>query len=204
MTVETTSSSEPDAIRAFVNRALAEAAAGTSAQVAVFDAVRAFSYATNAGSDASTLLERRAGNCAAKADLLARALRLTGCEVRVVRWRYRIEDPFADLLPVDFDVHTAVQVRGNNGWLDLDATHDSRLPSPPFVVNDWDGRSDTRAAYEPISPVWVVGEDDDAIDRAVADVMLALEGKDTTECWQRFNTWLVEMRRSSTSSAFSF
>jgi transglutaminase-like putative cysteine protease len=167
---------------------------------AVFNAVRDLPYATDAAWNAAGLLEQEAGNCVAKSELLAQSLASLGHDTRLVRWAYAITDPFAHLLPVAFDIHTATQIRLDGVWVTIDATHDSALPALPFVVNDWNGYSDTLPAYEPISAVWIPGVDDEAIGHATDELTRALAGVETGEYQGQFNAWVRELRSTAVTT----
>lgn len=152
---------------------------GAAARRAVFAAVRDLPYATDAAADAATLVRAGRGNCAAKADLLARGLRLLGDDARMVRWRSRLPawPPEVALLPSRDDLHTAVEVAVAGRWVLVDATHDPPLARGGLVVGDWDGWHPTPPAYEPDGPIWREGTDDAAIAAALAALAAQYHGR---------------------------
>lgn len=164
---------------------------------ATFADVRDMPYATNAAFDASSLLELGAGNCVAKSQLLVERLREVGVTARIVRWKYRLIDPHASLLGVEFDIHAAAQARIGGTWVTVDPTHDSALPDPPFVVATWDGATDTDVAYEPESPVWIDGVDDEERLAAWREIAVRLDAAAGARYSELFNAWLVAQRGST-------
>ena len=186
-------------VELFVDAAVEGVVGDVERRRAVFAAVQVLPYATDTTHDAEAILKAGSGNCVAKASLLRRSFELLGYEARLVRWRYRITDPFRSLLPVAEDMHTATQVKISGEWRTVDATHDAThdpaLPTSHFVVAQWDGLGDTELAYEPTSPIWIEGIDDAAIEAAIQSIMDGLSGHDTREYARQFNDWVQECRR---------
>lgn len=189
----------------FVMAAVGDAR-GAAGRRALFAAVRDLPYATNAASDAGTLILLGRGNCLAKADLLARGLRLLGDDARRVRWRYALPEwpPEVRLLPSRDDIHTAIEVMIAGHWVLVDATHDPPLAHGGFVVNDWDGQRATLPAYEPHGPIWREGEDDAAIMVALAAIAAQYQGDTAAPAAtagaryrSAFNAWLEQLRAES-------
>jgi len=180
-----------------------------AARRAVFVAVRDLPYATNAAADAIALIHLRRGNCLAKADLLARGLRLLGADARRVRWRYQLpgRPPEVGLLPTRDDMHTAIEVDIAGHWALVDATHDPPPARGGFVINDWDGAHPTRPAYEPHGPIWREGPDDAAIAAAIAAITARYQGRAAAPAanagatyLHAFNTWLEQLRAGTSGS----
>ncbi len=196
---------EAGAIARFVARAT-QGTVGAAARRAVFAAVRDLPYATDAAADAVTLVRVGRGNCAAKAALLARGLRLLGADARLVRWRYRLPawPPEVGLLPSRDDLHTAVEVAVAGSWIVVDATHDPPLARGGLVVGDWDGWHQTAPAYAPDGPIWREGPDDTAIADALAALAAQYHGRDaalTTAYRDAFDAWLGQLRAPSSPEA---
>jgi len=195
---EDMASDEAGAIARFVATAT-QGTSGAAARRAVFAAVRDLPYATNAAAAAVTLVCLGRGNCAAKAELLARGLRLLGADARLVRWRYRLPawPPEVGLLPSRDDLHTAVEVAVAGRRVLVDATHDPPLARGGLVVGDWDGWHPTAPAYAPDGPIWREGADDAAIAAALAALAAQYHGRaaaPTGAYRDAFNAWLGHVR----------
>jgi transglutaminase-like putative cysteine protease len=87
--------------------------------IRAFYEVRDMRYAIDQAHDADTLVAAGAGDCLAKADLLARRLGAAGLPTRLVRWRYELPAvvPEIDRLPSRLDLHRAVEVMVKGRWL---------------------------------------------------------------------------------------
>lgn len=163
-------------------------------------------YALDAAHDADGLERLGAGDCLAKADLLARLLRTANLETRLVRWRYVLPDVVPEVaeLPSRLDVHRAVQVRIGAHWVLIDATHDPGLASGGLVVATWDGRHPTPTAYPAVGNVMIEGRDETDINLALADIetwTVACD-RDILQRWRTsYITWLAKVRRSTTEQA---
>ena len=162
--------------RTAVERFIDEVAVGQddcARRAALFLAVRDLPYATDSASDAAELIALGRGNCLAKADLLSHGFRRMGVEVRMVKWRYELppKPPEVALLPVSYDIHTAVEVAVGGVWVLVDATNDPPLASGGLTVAGWDGTSATVPNYVPSGPIWREGEDDRDIAAALADIV---------------------------------
>ncbi|UFU06606.1 transglutaminase domain-containing protein [Ruania halotolerans] len=125
------------------------------ALVRAFESVRDLPYDTTAAHDAAGLRARGRGNCVAKAALLAEELSRFGATCRLVSWEYELPILVAVQRDLSFtsDIHTAVQVRVDDRWIVVDATHDPALANLGLTVGRWDGRAATEPAYQPVDPV---------------------------------------------------
>lgn len=155
----------------------------------LYAAVKAIPYATDGAHEAGDLDACGSGNCHAKAWRLHEGLTSIGYEARVVRWAYELTDPYRSLLPSSLDLHTAVEVCIDDEWRVVDATLDDDLREAR-----WDGLGATSPAFEPCSPVWVVGGDDEHITAALRQIARAHEGFDGSSYSRAFNAWLRELR----------
>ena len=183
----------------FVSATVSALGADGEAGVALFRAVQAFAYATDRAHDASTLLVERAGSCLAKSELLCGALREIGLTVDRVRFAYRLPIPpgfDGSLLGEALDIHAALRVHHGADSLLLDPTLDPPLARLGFPVANWDGRSSTVLAFEPISEIWSEGRDDAAIAEACQRV--AAQVRDIGEAFgvyrEELNAWLRHAR----------
>lgn len=149
---------------AFVEEAIRQSP-GVSAAVACFYAVRDLPYAMDGEHDAPSLMIRRRGDCLAKSELLRDTLAATGGEARLVRWAYLLPlvVPEAQRLPSRLDMHRAVQLRTQRGWMLVDATHHLGLAGSTLIVAEWDGTAATPPAHAPIGPIMVEDTDVDDI-----------------------------------------
>ncbi len=193
----------PDVIEAFV-RDTVFGFSPRSARIALFNAVRDLPYATDAASDAATLIRARRGNCLAKADVLACGFTQLGYRVRTVRWLYRLPGAPAEvaLLPSRDDVHTALEVFLGQRWRLMDATHDPPLAAIGLTVNDWEGQDGTQPAFVPLGPVWQVGVDNEAIASAVATIRARYTDDVSARALRyqtAFNRWLDMARMTKQS-----
>ena len=140
--------------------------------VVSFYTVREMPYAIDKAHDRASLDRLGAGDCLAKAELLAETLTMVGVETRLVRWPYHLPDvvPEVRLLPSTLDLHRAVEALIDGEWKLVDATHDAALAVGGLTVADWDGRRPTEPAYRPRGPILVEGRDQDQIDAMLAEI----------------------------------
>jgi hypothetical protein len=136
------------------------------AVIKVFQRVRDIPYGVIGSRDPVKVLEANKGTCSGKHLLLAALYRAMGLKVKdaVAFHRYenlprQVEYPHdlkallkrGDGIP---DYHNFVKLYSNGRWLTLDATFEEDLREC-FVVNHWDGKSNTELSVEPIK-VWEV------------------------------------------------
>jgi hypothetical protein len=186
-------------VSGFVSATVRTLGADGEAEVALFRAVQAFAYATDRAHDAAALLVERAGSCLAKSELLCRALREIGLTVDRVRFAYRLPIPpgfDGSLLGEALDIHAALRVHRREDSVLVDPSLDPPLARLGFPVADWDGRSSTVLAFEPVSEIWSEGRDDAAIAEACERV--AAQARDVGEAFgvyrEKLNAWLRQAR----------
>lgn len=170
-------------------------------RVALFLAVRDLPYATDSASDADALIALGRGNCLAKADLLWHGFRRLGFDVHKMKWRYQLppRPPEVALLPVNYDIHSAVEIHVEGDWRLVDATNDPPLARGGLTVASWDGVGSTPPNYAPAGPIWREGEDDLEIAAALADIAAryAVIPAGTNQYLLAFNEWLESLRRGT-------
>jgi hypothetical protein len=106
----------------------------------------------NSWEGALKMLKRNCGSCSPKHFLMARILREMNIETYLVTFPFlwqaqEIAFPeklqgFLPELPISY--HVACRIRIEDKSVDVDATFDPPLKRGGFVVNDWDGESDTQ------------------------------------------------------------
>lgn len=167
-------------------------------RVALYLTVRDLPYATDGASDAAGLIAMGRGNCLAKADLLWHGFHRIGVEVRRVKWRYELPSnpPEVALLPVIYDIHTAVEIAIGGAWLLVDATNDPPLARGGLTVAGWDGVSSTVPNYTPSGPTWCEGAHDREIATAQAEIAARIETmqSEADRYLAAFNEWLESLR----------
>ncbi|EWS82493.1 transglutaminase domain-containing protein [Brachybacterium phenoliresistens] len=142
------------------------------AAAAAYVRVQAMPYATDAAHDATGLREQGRGNCVAKTELLREELAVLGVATRRVCWEYELPRllDVQEQLAFRTDVHSAVEVRTEDGWILVDPTHDPPLGQLGLAVGTWNGSSPTAPAFAPLGPIL---DPEDPADRAVLDTASA-------------------------------
>lgn len=164
--------------------------------------VRGLPYDTAAAYDAPGLRAQGRGNCVAKADLLADELSGLGATCRIVCWEYELPALVEVQRDLAFasDIHTTVQVRMEDRWILVDATHDPALANLGLTVGWWDGETDTEPAYPAVGPVVALDRHGNApqLDRAMERIAWQVENThpDLIATYQRDLNLLFEQARS--------
>jgi hypothetical protein len=174
------------------------------AVIKVFQKVRNIPYGVIGSRDPVKVLEANKGTCSGKHMLLAALYRAMGMKVKdaVAFHRYenlprRVEYPDdlkailkrGDGIP---DYHNFIKLYSNGKWLTLDATFEEDLREC-FVVNHWDGKSNTKLSVEPIK-VWEVA---DPVQFKITKLkQLSKEIRDCRrEFLDKFSVWLDVLRQ---------
>jgi hypothetical protein len=169
------------------------------AAIQAFYEVREMRYAIDEAHDADSLNTAGAGDCLAKAELLARKLGAAGLSTRLVRWRYELPAvvPEIERLPSRLDLHKAVEVMLESRWLLVDATHDSPLGAGGLTVAEWSGTTETAPAYPVLGRRLVEGEDNDEIRAAQAEISTWVNScaPEVLNSWRSaYLKWLCDIR----------
>ncbi len=149
-----------DPYREFLERI---APSGRPDLVAVYHAVRNIPYGSIGQRDPKRVLELNAGSCSAKHLLLDALLRRLGYKTQLITIFTHFDEgvPDHESYPKELrdllrrgrvpDFHHFLRVKGDDRWLDLDATWHDQLAAYGFPVNtDWRGEGDTRLAAKPL------------------------------------------------------
>ena len=124
------------------------------ARVAAFTQIRNIRYCLVSGeSTAELMLERGAGDCRAKTELLMRTFKVLGYPARSIRIKYQLLNYPEEVrfIPGQVDYHHTCQIYLNDSWLIVDPTYDPELSKGNFIVNIWDGLTATSSAVSIIS-----------------------------------------------------
>jgi hypothetical protein len=167
--------------------------------VTIFERVRDIPFKFAPHHDAETLLQCGYGTCAPKHALLAQLYQRLGLETRFVYVTFRFEEMPGefpeDLRPLLYDGvvrgHTALQLRLNGRWVDVDATFDRPLKTAGFVVTEeWDGRSSMPLVVHPLTRV----ESEEP--PACEETLLGIRHRTrlSRNSVERINGWLDQLR----------
>jgi transglutaminase-like putative cysteine protease len=174
--------------------------------VTIFERVRDIPFKFAPHRDAETLLQRGYGTCAPKHALLAQLYQRLGIETRFVYVTFRFEEMPGefpeDLRPLLYDGvvrgHTALQLRLNDRWGDVDATFDRPLKAAGVVVTEeWDGRSSMPLVVKPLTRVESVEPP------AHEEALLGIRHRTylPRDSVERINDWLDQLRRCRKGSS---
>lgn len=136
--------------------------------------------------------------CTGKADILFKELKKGGYNVRyrlcTFRWSSLALPKELQILPHEDDSsHTYLEIEINGEWKIVDATWDRGLKNL-FIVNEWDGKSDTDIAVpciECLSPEKSL----EYIKNISAPGAIIADLKVNREFYEAFNKWLELNRR---------
>jgi hypothetical protein len=147
-------------IKLILSETISELEDKEKALVSVFERVRDIPYGTINSRNPEDVYRRNMGTCSGKHFLLRELYNALGVKIKDFICYHRY-----DQLPrnVDFppelktlldendgipDYHNFIKAYVNNKWVILDATFDKSLKGC-FIVNEWDGRSDTKVSVVP-------------------------------------------------------
>ena len=105
------------------------------------------------------LLKKNKGVCSEKHLFLAKEFKKLGISVKflLVKFDWRESSVPKKILSKRksfFDWHLALKIKPDKKWIYLDATWDSKLKKTNLpVVENWDGKSDTKLAVKPINTI---------------------------------------------------
>lgn len=175
--------------------------------VTIFEMVRDIPYGTiGSGSrDPLEVYRNNRGTCSGKHFLLRDLLLVLDIEVKdVVCFHYYSQMPRSVDYPPGLmqllednrgipDYHNYLKVY-NGDWLTVDATFDSPLRDY-FVVNEWDGKTDTRLSVKPVEAWEVRGPEGfkvNMLSKLPEDIQ-----KGRRRFLQGFSEWLEKLREHS-------
>lgn len=125
-----------------------------NSRIAIFEYVRDIPYYAQPNQDPLKALEENKANCGQKARLIKKMLEEIDIEVKKISARYKIDKlpipkSLKDSHPLGIDYHLATLTKIDGNWILLDATADKGLKEAGFVVNEWEGYSETKWFVEP-------------------------------------------------------
>jgi hypothetical protein len=180
------------------------------AMITVFRKVRDIPYGVIDSRDPLKVLAANKGTCSGKHLLLAGLYRSMGLVVHdmVVFHKYRdlprmVEYPHHLKLLLHKghgipDYHNFIKLSLKGTWITLDATFEDDLKDH-FVVNEWDGRSDTRLSVKPIR-AWEVKDPVGFKLTKLAEMPSEIQNC-RKEFLGAFSDWLVQLRERKGSGA---
>lgn len=120
----------------------------------IFNYVRDIPYHIHPNQKILDAIQKERGNCGQKAKLLSKMLEEIDIKTKKISARYKTEDlPVPDKIknadPMGIDYHLAVLAFVDRNWVLLDATADKSLEKLGFVVNSWDGKTNTEWFVKP-------------------------------------------------------
>jgi hypothetical protein len=120
-------------------------------RIVLFERVRDLPYGYPVNRNPVEVLQQGRGTCSGKHYLLGEMFHLLGLRVRHMICTHRFNEsplpfppPMQEMLRKNeiVDLHDYVQITGDDGWVDIDATWERGLREFGFPVNEqWDGRS---------------------------------------------------------------
>jgi hypothetical protein len=137
--------------------------------------------------------------CSGKADMLFKTFKQNGYDVRyrlcTFRWSsIDLPKEIQDTPHDDDSSHTYLEIKIDGQWKIVDATWDKGLEGL-FIVNEWDGKSDTKIAVQCIkclSPE----ENLEYIEHMSTPEAIISDLNVNGEFYKAFNEWLKEYRES--------
>lgn len=175
--------------------------------IRVFEKVRDIPYGSVGEREPAKVLETNLGSCSGKHILLNGLFRALGFQSKVKtclqyfqealppenNYPERLKEIICNCQVVDF--HHFVTVEINGVWIQVDATWDAALSDYGFNVNlDWDGKSDTVLAVEPIS-FYPDTEDIIALKERLIAEMDPKERQIRSEFFALLTDWLQTIRK---------
>lgn len=171
--------------------------------VAIFEKVRDIPYGTISSRDPLEVYRNNRGTCSGKHFLLRDLLLALNMGVKdVVCFHYYSQMPRSIEYPPELsqllednkgvpDYHNYLKVY-NGDWLTVDATFDYSLKDY-FVVNEWDGRTDTSLSVKPVE-VWEVGDSEEFKVNMLSKLPEDIQ-KGRKKFLQMFSEWLETLRK---------
>lgn len=142
-------------MKPYINQILAELPARQSAaknRVWLFEYVRDIPYAYSNNTPEEVVVQR-IGDCRGKSRLLAELLETQGIQARFVVAQYKLM-PFPDevrFIPSQLDYHHVTEFCIGEKWVLVDPTYDPALNALGFVINEWDGETETDMCVRPLA-----------------------------------------------------
>ncbi|MFB6076354.1 MAG: hypothetical protein ABEK17_04385 [Candidatus Aenigmatarchaeota archaeon] len=123
-------------------------------KIRVFNYVRDIPYHVSHNDNPIEAIEDAKANCGQKARLLDMLLTEIGEKTKKISARYKVQNlpipqEIIDIWPSEYDYHLANLIKIRNDWILLDATGDINLKGTDYVVNEWDGVSNTKWYVKP-------------------------------------------------------
>jgi hypothetical protein len=178
--------------------------------VTVFRKVRDIPYGVIDSRDPLKVLAANKGTCSGKHLLLAGLYRSMGLLVKDMVAFHKYQDlprktRYPDKLKLLLqrgngvpDYHNFITLSLKGTWVTLDATFEEDLKDH-FVVNEWDGRGDTKLSVRPII-AWEVKEPVGFKLTKLAEMPLEIQNC-RKEFLRAFSDWLVQLRERKRSGA---
>ncbi len=170
--------------------------------IAIFEKVRDIPYGTIGSRDPLKVYSNNKGTCSGKHFLLRDLLLTIDIKVReMVSFHYYSQMPRSIDYPPGLmqllednkgvpDYHNYLKVYNGN-WLTVDATFDYPLKDY-LVVNEWDGKTDTRLSVKPVE-IWEVEDPQnfkvDMLNKLPVEIQ---QGR--KKFLQKFSEWLETLR----------
>lgn len=123
-------------------------------RINVFNYVRDIPYQVSHNDNPLEAIEERKANCGQKARLLDMILTEMGEQSKKISARYKVRDlpiphEITDIWPSEYNYHLANLIKIEDKWILLDTTGDMGLKESGFIVNEWDGKSNTKWFVKP-------------------------------------------------------
>lgn len=163
--------------------------------VGIFNSIRDIPYRIPLALDDTSI------DCMQKHQLLARALSEKGYDVRFRACSFlwsamAIPPEILNIEHVDRCEHLFLEILIEGRWVVLDATWDSGLRGI-LPVNEWDGKSDTKIAVEPLS---VYPEPKETLVHFENEEAILEDLRTSGAFYAAFNVWLDKTREKAKES----
>jgi arylamine N-acetyltransferase len=150
-------------------------------------------------------IEEQGYACVAKPEILGRMLQEIGLETRqrVTKFRWEdhdLPDRILDLSHEDPETHEYLEVRipETGRWVEVDPTWDSRIRHSKFPELEWDGKTGTGLAVEPVEKL-SVKESKEFIQKDSTEEARRRYFEENKEFFRALNRWLESLRKSEVS-----
>jgi hypothetical protein len=145
-------------------------------------------------------LDEQGYACVAKPEILERMLQTLGLESRHRITKFRWEDhniPEKILKHTQEDPETheylEVKIPETGEWVEVDPTWDSRIEHPDFPTLEWDGKTETGLAVEPVEKLSVKDSREFIKEDSTEEARQEYFDKNR-EFFRELNRWLQSMR----------
>ena len=145
-------------------------------------------------------LEEQGYACVAKPEILERMLQTLGldCRHRITKFRWKDLEPPKDVLDLEHEepeTHEYLEVKlpEKNEWVEVDPTWDSRIQHENFPTLNWDGKTGTGLAVEPVETL-SVEESKEFIKQDSTEEARRQYFNKNREFFRAMNKWLESLR----------